>query len=413
MRLVFFGTGGSAVTPDRHTASLYFPDYGILLDAGSNVFPLRQHHGEGPLHILMSHYHLDHSVGLFFLSAGLFQGRSQPEITVYGPEWDDRFRAVGGAESPLWPIALPFPVVRAPKEFTLSGVKIRTQPVIHNAPVNAYRLEFPTGETLAYVTDTSAPGDYLEFIRGVDLLIHECSFNASAKEWADLTQHTESHALGKLARDAEVGALFLTHTGPLEGRLELLREVRTYFPAAMLPVEGLEYPCATPVDPRRAIFPGSFDPLTVSHLDIIRTCAEMFTSLHVVVGRNPTKDASALFTPEERAELIRRCLPPSVQVSVWEGLTVEHARSVQAGRIVRGLGRAEDYTVEVRLWKTNALLAPEIQTVWVPPKAEHLDVSSSMIKEAGMFGGWAGVRHLVPEPIREQVGARIAERRKV
>jgi len=412
MRLVFFGTGGSAVTPDRHTASLYFPDYGILLDAGSNVFPLRQHHGEGPLHILMSHYHLDHSVGLFFLSAGLFQGRSQPDITVYGPEWDDRFRAAGGPESPLWPIALPFPVVRAPKEFTLSGVKIRTQPVPHNAPVNAYRMEFPDGETLAYVTDTSAPGDYLEFIRGVDLLIHECSFKASAKEWADLTQHTEAYALGKLARDAEVGALFLTHTGPLEDRLELLREVRTYFPAAMLPVEGLEYPCASPVDPRRAIFPGSFDPLTVSHLDIIRTCAEMFTSLHVVVGRNPAKDASALFTPEERAELIRRCLPSSIQVSVWEGLTVEHARSVQAGRIVRGLGRAEDYTVEVRLWKTNALLAPEIQTVWVPPKAEHLDVSSSMIKEAGLFGGWSGVRHLVPEPIREDVGARIAERRK-
>jgi pantetheine-phosphate adenylyltransferase len=132
----------------------------------------------------------------------------------------------------------------------------------------------------------------------------------------------------------------------------------------------------------------------------------------VVVGRNPAKDATALFTPEERAELIRRCVPPSVQVSVWSGLTVGFARQVQASRIVRGLGRAEDYTVEVRLWKTNALLAPEIQTVWVPPKAEHLDVSSSMIKEAGMFGGWDGVKHLVPEPIRDEVGARLAERRQ-
>ncbi|HEU4754820.1 MAG TPA: pantetheine-phosphate adenylyltransferase, partial [Armatimonadota bacterium] len=164
-------------------------------------------------------------------------------------------------------------------------------------------------------------------------------------------------------------------------------------------------------DPRRAVFPGSFDPLTVSHLDIIRTCAAMFTSLHVVVARNPAKDKAALFTPQERAELIRRCLPPAHTVEVWDGLTVHYAQRVQAGRIVRGLGRAEDYMVEVRLWKTNALLAPEIQTVWVPPRAEHLDVSSSMIKEAALFGGWDGVKHLVPECIREDVGRRIEERR--
>ena len=81
-----------------------------------------------------------------------------------------------------------------------------------------------------------------------------------------------------------------------------------------------------------------------------------------------------------------------------------------AGRLVRGLGRAEDYHSEVRMWKTNALLASEIQTVWVPPRAEHLDVSSSMIKEAAMFGGWEEVKSLVPEAIRERVGHRVQER---
>jgi len=412
MRLVFLGTGGSAVTPDRHTAGLYLPDYGILLDAGTNVFPLRRLHGDGPLHVLLSHYHLDHSVGLFFLSAGGFYGRSEPEITIYGPEWDDRFRAVGGPESPLWPIALPFPIVRAPETFRLGDVEVQTQPVTHNAPVNAYRLRFPDGKTLAYVTDTSAPGNYIDFIRGVDYLVHECTFPAAAREWAEITRHTVTDALGHLALEADVGELYLTHTGPLADRLRLLAEVQAIFPRTVLPIEGLEYPRVVAVDPKRAIFPGSFDPITVSHLDIIRTCTEMFTSVDLVVGRNPTKDAAALFTPEERAELIRRCVPPNVRVTVWGGLTVEFARSVQAGRIVRGLGRAEDYTVEVRLWKTNALLVPEIQTVWVPPKAEHLDVSSSMIKEAGLFGGWAGVQHLVPEPIREDVGARLAERRQ-
>jgi ribonuclease Z len=412
MRLVFLGTGGSAVTPDRHTVGLYLPDHGILLDAGSNIFALRKLHGDGPLSILLSHYHLDHSLGLYFMSAGLFYGRSEPEVAIYGPEWSERFEALGGGEAPLWPIALPWPIVRAPERFSLGEVTVETRGVKHNAPVNAYRLTFPDGKTLAYVTDTTAPGDYLDFIRGVDVLVHECTFPAEARRWAGITYHTETESLGKLAREAEVGELYLTHTGPLEDRLRLLAEVRAHFPRTVLPIEGLEYPREVAVDPRRAIFPGSFDPLTVSHLDIVRTCLEMFTSVDLVVGRNPAKDSSALFTPEERAELIRRCVPPEVRVSVWSGLTVEFARQVQAGRIVRGLGRAEDYPVEVRLWKTNALLVPEIQTVWVPPRAENLDVSSSMVKEAGLFGGWEGVKHLVPEPIRAEVGERIAERRR-
>jgi pantetheine-phosphate adenylyltransferase len=188
--------------------------------------------------------------------------------------------------------------------------------------------------------------------------------------------------------------------------------VREHFPAAEVPVEGVCYPREdSPVDPHRAVFPGSFDPLTVSHLDIIRTCVEMFSSVHVVVARNPAKDKDALFEPAERAELIRRCVDPSVIVSVWDGLTIDYARQVQAGRLVRGLGRAEDYTVEVRLWKTNALLGPEMQTVWVPPRPEHLDVSSSMVKEAGFFGGWDRVKHLVPDEVREHVGQRIEEKR--
>jgi pantetheine-phosphate adenylyltransferase len=411
MRLIFLGTGGSAETPFRHTTGLYLPDWGILLDAGANVFPLRALHGDGPLHVLMSHYHLDHSIGIYFLAAGLFYGRSQPEITLYGPEWEDRFQDTAGPESPLFPIPLPFAIRRAPKQFNLGPVEVSTCPVPHTAPVLAYRLRFPSGETLGYVTDTTAPGEYADFVRGVDVLVHECTFSRRAAKWAGITRHSETAGVALLAREAGVGQLYLTHLGPLEDGLALLDEVRAEFPRTDLAVEGLEYPRPSSVDPRRAIFPGSFDPLTVSHLDIIHTCLEMFHSLHVVVARNPAKDAAALFTPQERLDLIRRCVPSSVSVKEWGGLTVDYARRAQAGRIVRGLGRAEDYNIEVRLWKTNALLASEIQTVWVPPRAEHLDVSSSMVKEAGLFGGWEGVRHLVPEPIRDAVGARIDARR--
>src|SRR6266545_3200483 len=110
MRLIFLGTGGSASTPERHTTGLYLPEHGLLLDAGTNVFPLRTLHDGGPLHVLMSHYHVDHSVGLYFLAAGVFYGRDlpEPEITVYGPPWADRFLQSAGPESPLFPIPFPF-----------------------------------------------------------------------------------------------------------------------------------------------------------------------------------------------------------------------------------------------------------------------------------------------------------------
>lgn len=413
MRLLFLGTGGSIETPARHTTGLYLPEHGILLDAGTNVFPLRQLHRAGPLRVLMSHYHVDHSIGLFFLSAGLFHGGFEPEISVYGPPWEDRFRKLAGPKSPLWPVALPFPIRQAPERFELDGVEVSTRMVPHAAPVLGYRLRFPSGETLAYVTDTTAPDGYLEFVRGVDVLVHECSFSTEDRSWAEATRHSDAESVGKLARDAGVQRLYLTHIGPLADAEALLQQVRVHFPAAEIPVEGVEYgpDDGSVVDARRAVFPGSFDPLTVSHLDIIHTCVEMFTSVHVVVARNPGKDRSALFEPVERAELIRRCVDPSVTVSVWDGLTIDYARKVRAGRLVRGLGRAEDYTVEVRLWKTNAILGPEMQTVWVPPRPEHLDVSSSMIKEAAVFGGWERVKHLVPAPVRKDVGARIAARR--
>jgi pantetheine-phosphate adenylyltransferase len=303
---------------------------------------------------------------------------------------------------------LPFPVQRAPESFRLGEVEVATRAVPHPAPTLAYKMRFPDGGTLAYVTDTTAPGSYRDFIQGVDVLIHECTFSQQNAEWAGITGHSDTKSVGKLARDAGVGTLYLSHIGPVEDALALTEEVRDEFPNTILPVEGLEYPRETSVDPSRAVFAGSFDPLTVSHLDIVRTCAQMFRSVHVVVARNPAKDRSALFTPSERVELIRRCVPANVSVAEWEGLTVEFARRVQAGCLVRGLGRAEDYFGEIRLWKTNALLSDQVQTVWVPPRAEHLDVSSSMIKEAALFGGWEAVAHLVPEAIRDVVASRIA-----
>ncbi len=412
MRFIFLGTGGSIVTPTRHTSGVYLPELGLLLDAGSNVFALRRLHGNRPLRVLMSHFHLDHSLGLFFLAAGLFHGRdADVSMDVWGPENAGAFASMAGPDSPIWPVPLPIRLHVAGADFQIDGTRVRSHAVPHHGPCLAYRLDFEDGTSLAYVTDTSAPGDYLDFVRGADVLIHECAFADEETEIARVTQHSTASAVARVAREAAVGALYLSHMGPLYHGLELLDAVREIFPGAILPVEGVSYPCEVALDATRAIFPGSFDPLTAGHLDIIRSCGEMFRSLDVVVARNPAKDAGALFTAEERVELIRRCVPAEVRVAAWEGLTVDYARRVQAGRIVRGLGRAEDYFGEIRLWKTNSLLQPEIHTVWVPPDPAHLDVSSSMIKEAGLLGGWAGVRHLIPAPIRADVEARLASRR--
>lgn len=415
MQLFFLGTAGSYPVPGRGTTGLYLPDYGIVIDPGTQIGALRQVHGDGPLDVLMSHWHIDHSAGLFFLAARPFAGREglgEPSIQVWGPPPVDEFRALAGGDSPLFPIPLPFPVQLAQAELRIRGVRVERRLVEHQGPVYAYRLTLPGGESLAVVTDTTAPGDYIDFIRGVDVLVHECTFRNSRDELAGVTGHSHAAAVGRLAADAGVGRLLLTHLSPAENEEALLAEVRAEFPAAEIPVELQEWTgAASPVDPRIAIFPGSFDPLTVSHLDIIDSCRQMFNRVHVVVAVNPAKDRSALFTPEERVELIRRCVPGEVRVVAWAGLTVEYARQVRAGRIVRGLGRAEDYTVEVRLWKANAMLGPEIGTVWVPPRTEHLDVSSTLIKEASVFGGWDGVKRLAPEPIRADVGERLSRLR--
>jgi len=407
MRFIFLGLAGSLPTKRHATTGVYLPEHGILLDGGTGVFALRELHDGPRLTVLMSHYHLDHSTGLFFLASGLFAPQPPPQIQAYGPAGYEQVIGAAGAQKALFPIPLPYPLEAAPRRFPIGDVAVETHPVQHSAPCNAYRLTFPGGKSLAYVTDTTAPGDYADFIRGADVLIHECHLPTSRADDARQMGHSTAEEVGRLARAAEVGALYLQHLSPTEDWRALHAEAAAEFPETILPLTGVCYPCPSPVDARIGVFPGSFDPPTASHLDIIHACLRMFDGFTVLVARNLAKDGQALFTPEERAELLRACVPPGVGVAVSEGLTVRFAQEIGAGRLVRGIGRAEDYHSEVRLWKTNALLAPEIQTIWVPPRAEHLDVSSSMVKEASRFGGWEQVKSLVPAPIRERVGERL------
>ena len=156
---------------------------------------------------------------------------------------------------------------------------------------------------------------------------------------------------------------------------------------------------------RVAVFPGSFDPITTAHLDVVRRAAGLFDRLVIGVLTNPAKQP--LFSARERVALIQACvadLGSSVTVEAFEGLTVEFARRQQAGFVVRGLRAVSDFEFELQLAHTNRRLAPEVDTVFLMTALEHGYISSSLSKEVAKFGG--DVSAMVPESVAEAIQAK-------
>ncbi|MGB3692651.1 MAG: pantetheine-phosphate adenylyltransferase [Spirulinaceae cyanobacterium] len=146
-----------------------------------------------------------------------------------------------------------------------------------------------------------------------------------------------------------------------------------------------------------AIYPGSFDPITLGHLDIIKRSAKLYEQVIVGVLCNPSK--SPLFTVDKRVEQIRRCTThlANVEVDSFTGLTVEYAQSRKAKVLLRGLRVLSDFEKELQMAHTNKTLLEEIETVFLATSTEHSFLSSSVVKEIARFGGC--VDHLVPENI--------------
>jgi pantetheine-phosphate adenylyltransferase len=139
-----------------------------------------------------------------------------------------------------------------------------------------------------------------------------------------------------------------------------------------------------------AVYPGSFDPITNGHVDIVRRASRVFDRLVVAVLENPRKEP--LLGPAERVAIIRDTLATepelaNVEVATFDGLTVEFCRSVDARFLVRGLRAIADFETELQLAHNNAKLAPEIDTVFFMTSLEHGYVSSSLVKEIARFGG--------------------------
>ena len=147
----------------------------------------------------------------------------------------------------------------------------------------------------------------------------------------------------------------------------------------------------------RALYPGSFDPLTLGHLDLIERSDRLFDSVVVAVLENPNKMAA--FPLEQRLAQLRQATEhlSGVEVASFDGLTVEFARNCQAQVILRGLRALSDFEFELQIAHTNHSLAPQVETLFLATSVQHSFLSSSVVKEVARFGG--DVRHLVPPAV--------------
>ena len=143
----------------------------------------------------------------------------------------------------------------------------------------------------------------------------------------------------------------------------------------------------------RALFPGSFDPITNGHLDVVRRAIKLFDELVIAVGRSPVKNQ--LFSPDERVEMIQELVAdlPRVRVESFEGLTVEYAARVKADVILRGLRSLTDVQYEFQLAMTNRAVAG-IETVFIMTSEQYGFTSSTLIREVASLGG--NLSNLVP-----------------
>lgn len=162
---------------------------------------------------------------------------------------------------------------------------------------------------------------------------------------------------------------------------------------------------------RIALCPGSYDPVTLGHLDIVRRAAPLFDVLYVAVLDNPSK--RPLFTVEERVEMLVEATAswPSVRCASFSGLVVDYAAHVGAQVIVRGVRTQADYEYELSMAAMNRDLRPEVETLFMPTAPAFAQVSSSLVKEVALFGG--DVSRWVPQNVQDRLARRLHKKEGV
>ena len=156
---------------------------------------------------------------------------------------------------------------------------------------------------------------------------------------------------------------------------------------------------------KTAVCPGSFDPITKGHLDIIRRASKLFDRVIVVVLLNKHKNCT--FSVEERKDFIQKVTEdiPNVSVDSYDGLLSDYAKKVGAIAIVKGLRAVSDFEYEFQMSLTNKQLNPDVETVFLNTDQQYMYLSSSVVREVASFGG--DISDFIPEPIQDQIKDRL------
>ena len=243
MKIVFLGTGGYHPTDLRQTACFMLPEMGIVLDAGTGMYRVRDWIETDRLDVFLSHCHLDHVVGLTFLLNVLYEKDVQ-HVTIHGAP--DKLAVI---QNHLFQESLfPLPLSHETRPFTNTvslpnGGQLTPFELAHPGGCHGFRLDWP-GQSIAYVTDTIADphADYVKLIEGVDLLIHECYFADGWEALAARSGHSCTTPVAQVAAAADVGMLVLVHVNPLNGEHDPvdLPTAQSIFERTHLGVDGME-----------------------------------------------------------------------------------------------------------------------------------------------------------------------------
>jgi ribonuclease Z len=243
MKLILFGTGGYFPTTRRHTACLMLPEIGVVLDAGSGMCQIGKHLQTEQLDIFLSHAHLDHISGLTYL-VNLVPANVLAHTTVHGEA--AKLAAVRDHlfAEPIFPVAPPFRFAPLAEPCALlEGGTLTHFPLIHPGGSVGFRLDWPN-HSMAYVTDTTADvnADYVQRIRGVDLLVHEAYFADDINNLPANTGHSSLVRVAEVAAAANVGRLVIAHIDPqLEDDSAFdLTAARQIFAQTEIGVDGME-----------------------------------------------------------------------------------------------------------------------------------------------------------------------------
>src|SRR5271166_279460 len=196
-------------------------------------------------------------------------------------------------------------------------------------------------------------------------------------------------------------SVFMTRLSPAADTSERDRQNQHLEPRSTMPQSSSDAS-------RTAVFAGTFDPITLGHLDVIRRGRLLFQHLVVGIGVNPSK--ASLFSIDERIALARQVVRPYSNVSVewFEGLTVQYVRRIGARVILRGLRTLTDMEYEFGMTLTNHRLDPEIETVFLMADGEYSHVSSTLIKQIAYYGGTDALKRFVPEELIPSILAKLS-----